>query len=584
MACNRRVTKTEQKDFMKPRNASRLNRSTGQVAKGGILETATGSAGSARRVRWLLLACILGLSTGGLPPQARAQVLTSQYDNSRTGSNQRETVLTPRNVNANQFGKLFSMRVDGSIYAQPLYMPRLEIPGKGVHNVVFVATEHDSVYAFDADGNSEEPLWKVSFIDQQKGVTTVPTRDVDCPFIVPEIGITSTPVIDLHSGTLYVLARTKEKDGMFGSRYVQRLHALAVTTGVEKFGGPVEIKASVAGHGAGSSNGQVEFEPLRENPRAALLLVNGNVYLTWASSCDVGPYHGWVMAYDAHTLAQVATFNTSPDADDSGIWAGDTGPAADAEGSVFLATGNGKFDVVPHGRDYGDSLLKLGLAGRQLLVRDYFTPFNQEELNAEDKDLGSGGPLLLPDQPGPHPHLLVVTGKGGLIYVLDRDHLGGYHPRDDSQIVQSLPGGPDENFGAAAYWNGHVYFIFTGDVPKDFTLAHGKLSAEPVRGSRRFLDPGATPTVSANGSKDGIVWALTSKHWNQPDGPAAVLFAFDASNIARELYSSETKASRDRAGIGLRFNIPTVVNGRVYVGAKGELDVYGLLSPPGKNH
>lgn len=286
------------------------------------------------------------------------------------------------------------------------------------------------------------------------------------------------------------------------------------------------------------------------------------------------------MAYDAHTLAQVAAFNASPDADDSGIWAGDTGPAADPAGNIFVATGNGRFDAVSGGRDYGDSLLKLGLAGPQLLVRDYFTPFNQQELDAEDKDLGSGGPLLLPDQPGPHPHLLVISGKGGLIYLLDRDHLGGYHSRSDSQIVQTLPGGPDENFGAAAYWNGHVYFIFTGEVPKDFTLSRGRLSTEPARGSRRFLDPGATPTVSANGSKDGIVWALTSKRWNQPDGPAAVLYAFDAANIARELYSSETNPSRDGAGIGLRFNIPTVVNGRVYVGAKGELDVYGLLSPP----
>ncbi|HET9177965.1 MAG TPA: pyrrolo-quinoline quinone [Terriglobia bacterium] len=567
---------------MKTQRASWSARSTGRAEQWDTPQGPAVSAGRWQRVRRLMLACLLLVSAGELPRPAQAQVATSQYDNSRTGSNQRETVLTPRNVNANQFGKLFSMPVDGSIYAQPLYVPRIEIPGKGVHNIVFVATEHDSVYAFDADGNSREALWQVSFINPQKGVTTIPARDVDCPFIEPEIGITSTPVIDVRSGTLYVLARTREKEGAFSNRYVQRLHALAVTTGAEKFGGPVEIKSSARGSGAGSSNGQIEFEPLRENPRAALLLVSDRVYLTWASSCDVGPYHGWVMAYDAHTLAQVAALNTSPDADDSGIWAGDTGPAADPEGNLFLATGNGKFDVVTGGRDYGDSMLKLSLAGNQLLVRDYFTPFNQQELDAEDKDLGSGGPLLLPDQPGPHPHLLVVTGKGGLIYVLDRDQLGGYHSRSDSQIVQTLPGGPDENFGAAAYWNGHVYFIFTGEVPKDFTLSRGRLSVEPARGSRRFLDPGATPTVSSNGSKDGIVWALTSKRWNQPDGPAAVLYAFDASNIARELYSSEMNASRDRAGIGLRFNIPTVVNGRVYVGAKGELDVYGLLSPAAK--
>lgn len=567
---------------MKAQRDSWLARSMGQAEQWDSPQEPAVSAGRWQRAHRLVLACLLLVSVGELPRPAQAQVATSQYDNSRTGSNQRETVLTPRNVNATQFGKLFSLPVDGSIYAQPLYVPRIEIPGKGVHNIVFVATEHDSVYAFDADGRSMEPLWKVSFLDRQRGVTSIPARDVDCPFIEPEIGITSTPVIDLRSGTLFVLARTREKDGMLSSRYVQRLHALALTTGAEKFGGPVEIKASARGSGAGSSNGQIDFEPLRENPRAALLLVNDKVYLTWASSCDVGPYHGWVMAYDAHALTQVAALNTSPDADDSGIWAGDTGPAADAEGNVFLATGNGKFDVVTGGRDYGDSMLRLSLAGSQLLVRDYFTPFNQQELDAEDKDLGSGGPLLLPDQPGPHPHLLVVTGKVGLIYVLNRDHLGGYHSRSDSQIVQTLPGGPDENFGAAAYWNGHVYFIFTGEVPKDFTLSRGRLSVEPSRGSRRFLDPGATPTVSSNGPKDGIVWALTSKRWNQPDGPSAALYAFDASNIARELYSSEMNASRDRAGIGLRFNIPTVANGHVYVGAKGELDVYGLLSPAAK--
>ena len=295
---------------MKLRGAPSLDWSIGRAEHYGIEQQKEVAAGRWQRVRRFMLACFLLVSVGELPRQAHAQVLTSQYDNSRTGSNQRETMLTPRNVNANQFGKLFSMPVDGSIYAQPLYMPRVEIQGKGVHNVVFVATEHDSVYAFDADGRSTEPLWKVSFLDQQNGVTSIPARDLACPFIEPEIGITSTPVIDLRSGTLFVLARTKEKEGMLSSRYVQRLHALALTTGAEKFGGPVEIKASASGSGAGSSNGRIDFEPLRENPRAALLLANDKVYLTWASSCDVGPYHGWVMVYDARTLAQVAALNT----------------------------------------------------------------------------------------------------------------------------------------------------------------------------------------------------------------------------------------------------------------------------------
>jgi len=506
---------------------------------------------------------------------ASAQVLTSQYDNARTGANLHETTLTPANVNPAQFGKLFTLKVDGAIYGEPLYMPGLEVPGKGRHNVVFVATEHDSVYAFDAEGNPAEPLWKVNFLDSDAGVTTVPARDVQCPFISPEVGITPTPAIDLNTGTLYVLARTKEKDGFLSSRYVQRLHALAVTTGVEKFGGPVEIKASVKGRGAGSSKGQVDFDPLRELPRASLLLANDKVYLTWASSCDVGPYHGWVMAYDAHTLKQMAVFNTSPDAEQSGIWAGDAGPAADAAGNVFVATGNGKFTVAAGGRDYGDSMLKLGLAGNAFAVLDYFTPFNQRELDADDNDLGSGGPVLLPDQPGPHPHLLLIAGKGGMLYLIDRDHMGKFHEGGDTEAVEEIEG-KESTFGAPAYWNRHVYFVASDDVLRDLVFEKGLLKLG-VMSTTRFIDPGATPSVSADGSKNAIVWTLSSKHWDEPDRPPAVLRAFDATNVAHELYSSEENSARDRAGIGLRFNIPMVVDGRVYVGAKGEVDVYGLL-------
>ncbi len=513
-----------------------------------------------------------------LAPRVAAQVLTSQYDNARTGSNLHEATLTPRNVNVNQFGKLLSFKVDGAVYAQPLYMPGLDIPGKGSHNVVFVATEHDSVYAFDANGRPREPLWKSSLANPDAGIKTVPAGDVDCPFIRPEIGITSTPVIDLKTGTLYVLARTKESSGVFSaSRYVQRLHALAVTTGVEKFGGPVEIRASVKGRGEGGSKGQIDFDPLRENPRASLLLANDKVYLTWASSCDVGPYHGWAMAYDARTLKQVAVLNASPDAGQSGLWAGDAGPAADAEGNVFVATGNGAFDAATGGRDYGDTVLKLGLNGSGLVVGDYFTPFNQKELNDNDDDLGSGGPVLLPDQPGPHPHLLVVAGKGRSIYLIDRDRMGHFHAGSDSHAVQTLRVLVDSAFGAPAYWNRHVYYLASDDVLKDFAVEKGMLN-EVGHGTRRFIDPGATPTVSSNGSKDAIVWILTSRHWDEPDKRPAVLYAFEAANLAHQLYSSEENSGRDRAGIGLRFNIPTVVDGHVFVGAKGELDVYGLLS------
>src|SRR5579864_2369 len=400
---------------------------------------------------------------------------TSQYDNARTGANLQEKILTPANVNSHSFGKILSHKVDGDVYAQPLYLPHVAMPDQSIHNVVFVVTEHDSVYAFDADGHPSSPLWHVNFLGP--GIATVPARDVDCALIMPEIGITPTPVIDPATGTLYVLARTKEGPAQLkAGRYIQKLHALAITTGAEKFGGPVEIKASVKGRGAANVAGRIDFDPLHQLPRAALLLARGNIYLTWGSSCDVDPYHGWVMAYDARTLAQAAVFNTSPDAEKGGIWLGDAGPAADSEGNVFLVTGNGKFSALaPPGRDYGDSILKLALSNHSLSVQDFFTPFNQQELNANDFDLGSGGPLLLPDQPGPHRHLLIAGGKGGGVYLIDRDHMGQYHFADDSHAVQVIRK-TEGIYSAPAYWNGHVFFVWSDDVLKDFRLDHGRLS------------------------------------------------------------------------------------------------------------
>ena len=505
--------------------------------------------------------------------RAMAQrVVTSQYDNARTGANLGETILTPRNVNAQQFGKLFTLKVDGDIYAQPLFLGGVEVPGKGRHDLVFIATEHDSVYAFDAYGKPASPLWQVSFL--KDGVTPVSARNAECPFIFPEVGITSTPVIDAESGTLYVLVRTKEHKGLLPDEYNQRLHALAVTTGLEKFGGPVDIQASISGHGAGSFGvGKLTFDPLTENPRASLLLANGTVYLTWGSSCDVGPYHGWVMAYGAHSLKQKAIFNASPDADDSGFWASDTGPAADKDGSVFLATGNGRFDAAKDGRDYGDSLLRLD--GQSLKLDDYFAPFNVDQLDANDNDLGSGGPMLLPDQPGPHPHLAVIAGKEGTIYLVDRDHLGHYHAADDSHAVQTISGRGGV-FGSIAYWNHNVYALNESDALRQFAVVNGRLSPKAAT-SNRFLGVSATPMVSADGAKNGVVWVLYSKGWNSPDRPA-ILYAYDAADVSHELYDSEQNSSRDRAGVALRFNMPTVANGHVYVGAKREVDVYGLLT------
>lgn len=515
-----------------------------------------------------LCPAILCLMLFAIAP-GHAQMTTAQVDNARTGANLHETILTPSNVNSQQFGKLFAFKVDGDVYAQPLFVPGVEIPGKGRHDVLYVATEHDSVYAFDAYGDPSTPLWHVSLL--KDGDTTLTEDDVQCFFIRPEVGITSTPVIDLKTGTLYLLARTKRHHTLAANEFHQHLHALAITTGVEKFGGPVEIQASVAGRGAGATNGSVAFDPLRENPRAALLLANDRVYLSWASSCDVGPYHGWIMAYGAQTLKQRAVLNVSPDADDGGIWAADTGIAADAAGFIYAATGNGRFDAATGGRDYGDTLLKLN--GRDLTIADYFTPFNAAQLDSDDNDLGSGGPMLLPDQPKAA-HVALIGGKAPMLYVVNREHLGRYQADSNSHAIQTIPtkGGI---YGSSAYWNHTVYVLSDSDSLRAYDFASGHLTYKAAS-TFSLKDHAATPAVSANGEKDGIVWVVSSKSWNGAPR-TAVLHAVDASDVTHALYSSEQNSTRDRAGIGMRFNIPTIANGHVYIGARREVDVYGLL-------
>lgn len=505
---------------------------------------------------------------------AAAQVTTSQYDNARTGATLHEKILSPANVNAKQFGKLGSFKVDGPIYAQPLFVPNVEVPGKGTHDVLYVATEHDSVYAFDANHPGDAPLWHVSFLDKARGLTVPSEDDVQCPFIRPEVGITSTPVIDLPSGTLYVLARTKIRHGLSSDEFFQHLHALAITTGVEKFGGRRLITASVAGNGRGSQNGRIAFDPLKENPRAALLLDHGMVYLTWASSCDVDPYHGWVMAYDPQTLAQRAVLNVTPDGSEAGIWLADTGPAADSEGNIYVPTGNGTFNADAAGHDYGDSVLKLAFEGSSLAVRDYFTPHDQSRISDADADVGSSGPLLVPDQPGPHRHLLLQPTKDSTLYVIDRDHMGKFHSNGDAliQILKMHGGG----YGAIAYWNGHAYFAASDDYLRDYAIKNGQLQPASAS-SKKFANPGATPSVSADGQKNAVVWAIATKTWNGPDNQPAVLHAYDATKLGEPLYTSEQNPQRDRAALATRFVFPLVINGRVYFGTRSEVEVYGLL-------
>jgi hypothetical protein len=508
---------------------------------------------------------------------AQVSVTTSRNDNSRTGQNLSETVLTPANINVSSFGKLFSQSVDGYVYAQPLYLPNISIPGKGTHNVVFVATEHDSVYAFDADnntGSNSSPLWQTSFVNLSQGITTVSSGDVGCTDLIPEVGITSTPVIDSSTSTIYVLAKTKEN-----GKFVQRLHALDVTTGTEKFGGPKVITARVRGTGDGSNNGVIKFDPLREAQRPGLLLQNGAVYIGWASHCDIGPYHAWVMSYNASTLAQTGVWNSTPNGGLGGVWQSGTGLAADLTFNVFLATGNGTFDANQGGKDVGDSIVKLSPPTlNRFRIADYFTPYDQAYLNQVDLDLGSGGVLLLPDQSSSHPHLLVQVGKEGTIYLVDRDHMGHYNPSNNNQIVQSLDTAVGGLWATPAWWNNNVYFGGTGDYLKQYSFdpVKGLLSTSPTsQSATSFGFPGPSPSISANGTSNAIVWVLQTDDYNSG---SSTLRAMDATNLATEFYNSGQNFSRDNPGGAVKFTVPTIANGKVYVPALDTLSVYGLLA------
>jgi hypothetical protein len=545
------------------------------------------------------LGCIL-LSAQAL--RAQVAVVTYHNDNARTGQNLNETVLTPANVTPATFGRLFSAPVDGYVYAQPLYVPSVDIPGRGLHNVVYVATEHDSVYAFDADDGSVGLLWRVSFIDPANGVATVPFEDVQSEDIVPEIGITGTPVIDVVTGTLYVVAKTKEVSAG-RPHYVQRLHALDIGTGTERFGGPSVIAdaifdgnytyvsgPSVVGIGDGSVGTQVVFNALRELNRPGLLLVGGVVYIAWASHGDNGPYHGWLIGYDAQTLERVAVFNTTPNGSSAGVWMSGGGLAADSLGAIYLSTGNGTFDVVgAHAPAYGDSVLKLvedavlgNLTGSGVSVLDFFTPWNQDALAAADLDLGSGGVLLLPDQPGARPHLMVTAGKEGKVYLIDRDDLGAYQRCGPScdDVVQVTPAGTIAGglFGTPSYFNNLVYYQGPGDVLKAFPLSNGLLSLSPAsRSSTPFGFPGSTPSISANGSSNAIVWTLQVDAY--ATGGPAILHAYDALDLSRELYASN-QTPGDQLDGAVKFTVPTVANGKVYVGTQSSIAAFGPLPRP----
>ena len=522
----------------------------------------------------------LGVSTlvllfSSLLAMGQVAVTTYHNDNYRSGVNAGETVLTPSNVNEMQFGKRLVLPVTGYVYGQPLYVPGVKINGT-LHNVVYAVTEHDQVYAFDTD--TGQLLWHTNFLiptNLRKIILPMSSYDNGCSGVGNEIGITSTPVIDLSSNQMYVVAATKEMVNNVITFY-QRMHVLDIRTGVEKVAGPyfgAPIKAKTPGTGSGSIDGYLYFDPVRQIQRAALTLANGLVVASWGGFCDLGNFHGYVMAFNKNNLQPSGVFVTTPDGDDGGIWNSGSGAAVDSASNLYIPTGNGLFDVNVGGKDYGDSILRLSWSGGQPVIQDYFTPWDQGWLDSFDWDVASGGILLLPDQPGaPYPHLLVQSGKEGTIDLINRDNMGRFNAGSDSQIVQTLPQALTQYWGAPAMWNNNIYFGGQNEALMSFAYdpVAQQIQAEPTSQTpEMFGYPGPTPSVSSNGSSNGIVWIFES---------SSVLRAYDANNLAKELYNSDQNPDRDQAGSVLQFAVPTVADGMVFIGARNEIDVYGLLN------
>jgi hypothetical protein len=502
-------------------------------------------------------------------------VLTYHNDSLRTGRNTSETTLTLKNVNSTTFGKLFVIPTDGLVDAQLLYVPDVSIPGKGSHNVLFVASEHDTVYGVDADSGSV--LWQVTAL----AANETPSDNRGCGQVTPDIGITSTPVIDLSAGphgTIYLVAMSKDAS----SNYHQRLHALDITTGAEEFAGPVTIAAKYPGTGDNSQGGYVVFDPKQYKERAALLLVNHVVYTTWASHCDDRPYTGWIISYNETTLAQQSVLNVTPNGNGGAIWAA-SGPTADPDGSIYFLDANGTADTnlnaigFPVDGDYGNAMVKLSIKKNQLAVTDYFNMYNTVSESAVDEDLGSGGAMVVPnfkDSSGVLHYLIVGAGKDKNIYLVDRLNMGKFNPNNNSQIYQELTGALAGGvFSTPVFYGKTIYYGAVNDSIKAFSFnANGMLNPTPAsKTATVFPFPGTSPSISGDSPQNLILWAAENTS-------PAVLFAYSANNLAVELYNSNQAASgRDHFGEGNKFITPTIANGKVYVGTTTGVGVFGLL-------
>ncbi len=479
-------------------------------------------------------------------------VFTYHNDKARAGANTKEYALNTSNVKSGTFGKRFACSIDAAAYAQPLWVANVAIGG-GTHNIVIAATQHDTVYAFDADASPCQTYWSKSLLGS--GETWVSSSDVGTGDLAPDIGIVGTPVIDGATKTVYVVSKSKN-----GTTFHQRLHALSLIDGSEKFTGPRDIAFT---------SGGITFNPLRQNERCGLALVNGVVYIAYASHGDQSTYYGWVVGYDASTLAFTDAFNDDPTSSFGGIWMAGGAPAADSSNNLYVITGNGVWNGTTQ---FGDSILKLS-SGSNIGVSSFFTPNNEGTLNGSDADLGSGGATVLVDQPSsPVPHLLIGGGKDGRLFLLNRDTLGGQTPTDSGAVqVLSVNNGI---FATPAFWQNTLYIGPVNDHVKAYTFntGSGTFATSPASispGTSGF--PGSTPSISAQGSSNGIVWTI-----QRVSGSASVLHAFDATNLANELWNSNA-ASGDHAGTSVKFTVPTVANGKVYVGTAGEISVYGLL-------